>query len=458
MENDTSVENMPTGLNPKITCADPKNPDQPCPVCGGLGVIHYDVPLDDPRFGKLFRCPNNPIEADVEHQQRLRRLSNLEAFATKTFDNFDINLNMYSPHEQSSLQTAHSVAWHYAQDPQGWLLLEGRYGCGKTHLAAAVGNWRLKMGDFVIFITTPDLLDHLRSAFAPDAEVGYDQLFDRVRNAALLILDDLGVENPSQWAKEKLFQILNHRYIAHLPTIITTNKNIEELDERIRSRLLDVDFVRRVKISAPDYRSAGLRDDDPLVANLSAYGHMTFNSFDTKTNVTAEEERNLINVMRATQQYAQNPEGWLLIIGPYGSGKTHLAAAIANFQRHTNGPDTVMFVTTSDLLDYLRTTYAPNSTVTFDKRFQTVRNVHLLILDDLVLESASSWAKEKLFQLLDYRYVRQLATVITTAKELDHIDARLRSRLLDERRCATLAITCEAYAIRLKRNRGVRSR
>lgn len=459
MESDISVENMQTGSSPNIiVCVDPHNPDQPCPICNGLGVIRYDVPFEDPRFGKLFRCPNNPIEADIEHQRRLRHLSNLDAFADKTFDTFNVRLNMYLPQEQSSLETAYNIAWHYAQEPRGWLLLEGRYGCGKTHLAAAVGNWRLKNGDPVVFITTPDLLDHLRSAFAPDAEVGYDAVFDRLRNIALLILDDLGVENPSQWAKEKLFQILNHRYTAKLPTIITTNKSLEELDDRISSRLLDVDFVRRVKIIAPDYRSAGRRDDDPLVANLSAYQEMTFHTFDTKTSATPEEARNLHNVFRAAQQYAQNPSGWLLLLGAYGSGKTHLAAAIANYQRHLNGPDGVMFITAPDLLDYLRTTYAPTSTITFDKRFHAVRNVPLLVLDDLMLESASAWAKEKLFQLLDHRYVRNLATVITTSKELDHIDARLRSRLLDERRCTTLAITCEAYAIRMKRNRGIHSR
>jgi len=55
----------------------------------------------------------------------------------------------------------------------------------------------------------------------------------------LLVLDDLGTESATPWAREKLYQLLNFRYNAHLPTIITTAKPIDELDERIRTRILD---------------------------------------------------------------------------------------------------------------------------------------------------------------------------------------------------------------------------
>ena len=49
--------------------------------------------------------------------------------------------------------------------------LEGAYGCGKTHLAAAVGNYRLEKGDQVLFITMPDLLDHLRASFRAECRL-----------------------------------------------------------------------------------------------------------------------------------------------------------------------------------------------------------------------------------------------------------------------------------------------
>jgi DNA replication protein DnaC len=141
--------------------------------------------------------------------------------------------------------------------------------------------------------------------------------------------------------------------------------------------------------------------------------------------------------------------GWLALVGGYGSGKTHLAAAIANYQqdRGTN----VIFVTIPDLLDYLRVTFSPSSTGSFDRRFNMVRNAPLLVLDDLGTESATAWAREKLFQLLNHRYVANLPTVLTSATQVEDMDERLRSRLLDRRRCTVFAITAPSYAARTYR-------
>jgi DNA replication protein DnaC len=420
-------------------------------LCGGLGVIRYAVPMEDARFGKLFRCPNHPTEQDAEHQDRLRRVGNLSAFVDRNFENFQTNLSMHTSDEQASLNLALSTARRFADNAEGWLLLEGTYGCGKTHLAAAVGNARLAKGDFVLFITTPDLLDHLRSAYGPSSEMGYDETFDRIRSADVLILDDLGVENPSPWAQEKLFQLLNHRYSHEMPTVITTNVDVDLLDPRIRSRLLDVNLIRRVKIAAPDYRSLAQNQRTQLQSNLVLYNGMTFDTFDFYNDVTGEERQNLETVVRAAYQYAEEPQGWFILLGKYGTGKTHLAAAIANYWQERVKPDALMFITAPDLLDHLRFTYSPNAPVSFDQRFQAVRNVPYLVLDDLGTENATSWAREKLFQILDYRYLTQLPTVITSVKELDGFDERILTRILDDRISKIWSITARNYVIRRRR-------
>ncbi|MBC7813322.1 MAG: ATP-binding protein, partial [Burkholderiales bacterium] len=379
-------------------------------LCGGLGVVRYDVEVEDPRFGKLFRCPNN-TEASPEQRAKMLRVSNLDAFADKTFATFDTQLSGISEDARLSLQTAYNAAANYSVNPDGWwLMLEGTYGTGKTHLAAAIGNERIERGDTVLFVTVPDLLDHLRSTYAPNSESTYDETFERVRNSAFLILDDLGTENPSNWAKEKLFQILNHRYSHRLPTIITTNIDLDLLDGRIRSRLMDISIVRRVIIAAPDYRSAMQSEHSQLQSSLSMYANMTFDNFDVRTNLTHVNATNLSHILKNVQSYAEHPEGWLMLLGPFGSGKTHLAAAVANSAQ--NRGEQVMFITVPDLLDHLRYTFSPDSPVSFDRRFQVVRNTKLLVLDDLGTESATPWAKEKLFQLLNHRYVAQLSTVI----------------------------------------------
>jgi DNA replication protein DnaC len=437
------------------------NDDEPptgtCPrcgqenVCNGLGVIRYEVPIDDPRFGKLFRCPNNPVQADAERQERLRRLSNLDAYKDKTFDTFVIETAKLTPSEEMSLRTAYKMASSFADQPEGWLLLEGTFGCGKTHLAAAIGNERLKQGDLVLFITVPDLLDHLRSTFGPSSETGYDQMFDRIRNAPLLILDDLGAENSSQWAQEKMFQLLNHRYSRRLPTVITTNVDVDTIDPRVRSRLLDQDLIHRVKITAPDYRTSA-QNQHQQFSNLSLYLGMTFDNFDTSTRLNGEERQNLELALEAAVSYSRAPKGWLVLLSNYyASGKTHLAAAIAQ-QRQQMG-DTVMFVTVPDLLDYLRTAYNPGVMMNFDQRFNMVRNAPLLVLDNLGTESATPWAKEKLFQLIDHRYITNRPTVITTAKPLEQIDARIQSRLVDQRVCRIIRIIAPDYPSRIRNAR-----
>jgi DNA replication protein DnaC len=415
-------------------------------LCDALGYVRAELPVGHPDFGKLFRCPNYPL--DLQRREKLRKLGNLDAFTSKTFESFHTDLPGLTALQRSSLETALQVARQFAAQPDGWLLLEGAYGCGKTHLAAAVGNARLDHEEGVLFITTPDLLDHLRNTFGPSSEVGYDEMFDRLRNAPLLILDDLGVENPSAWAQEKLFQLLNHRYARRIPTVITTNADLNALDPRIRSRLLDEGAIRRVRISAPDYRTPVQSQENDL-ADLSLYRDMTFETFDVYTGLTPDERGNLEKAAGVAWEYAQNPQDWLLIMGTFGSGKTHLAAAIANNLQERG--EAVVFVTVADLLDSLRQTYSAGATISYDRRFQSIRNAPLLILDDLGSEGGSNWAREKLFQIISHRYLARLPTVFTTSRTVEDLDPRVRTRLLDRRRCRAYAITAPDYASRLYR-------
>ncbi len=147
-------------------------------------------------------------------------------------------------HDQEQYRRCVDDARAFAEAPDGWLVLCGASGCGKTHIAAAVVNRLLERGEPALFVVVPDLLDHLRSAYQPGADVRYDELFERVRNARVLVLDDLGTQSPTPWAQEKLFQLVNHRFNARLPTIVTTNLLPEQMDERLRTRLTDAGLAR----------------------------------------------------------------------------------------------------------------------------------------------------------------------------------------------------------------------
>jgi DNA replication protein DnaC len=155
-----------------------------------------------------------------------------------------------------SLEKANKAAVAFAERPNGWLVINGSYGCGKTHLAAAIANHRAGMGTPPIFVTVPDLFDHLRATFSPTSTVSYDRRFDEIRTAPLLILDDLSTRSVSTWVREKLYQLFNYRYNAELPTVITTAETLEEIDARIRSRMLDARLCTIYAITAPAYHGA----------------------------------------------------------------------------------------------------------------------------------------------------------------------------------------------------------
>ena len=137
----------------------------------------------------------------------------------------------------------------------GWLVLTGDHGCGKTHLAAAIANYRTQAGHQVEFQIVPDFLDHLKRTFDPESKVAFDSLFERVRKAGLLVLDDLGAHTSTPWAQEKLYQIINYRYNAQLATVITTPLALNEIEDRISSRMSDVKFCFVFHILAPDFRA-----------------------------------------------------------------------------------------------------------------------------------------------------------------------------------------------------------
>ncbi len=397
-----------------------------CPHCGGAGFVRKNVPFGHPDFGKAFPCQCVLEETAEERLRRLQRYSNLGALTRFTFANLLDRGRSTDPSDQERFARALAAAKEFAEEPSGWLAFLGPSGCGKTHLAAAVANRCLERGYPALFVVVPDLLDRLRAAYSPASQLPYDELFEQVRNAPLVILDDLGAHSATPWAREKLFQLVNHRYNLQLPTVFTVGIPVAELDERLRTRLSDISLCRLFPLA----EEAGRRGTVFAGLSLPLIRAMTFDSFLLAgVGLPAEAERSLREAFRIARTYAENPEGWLVLLGRTGCGKTHLAAAIGHYLEPRGVP--VEFCVVPDLLELLRSAMRDEASGHFDELLETVRTAPFLILDDLGVHSATPWAQEKLFQILNYRYNAKLPTVITVGCPLEELPEAWVSRMYD---------------------------
>ena len=402
-----------------IRCYEKKDKNAPCPICGGIGWYLMDT--SNPQ-----RCRNYKVELDVKRMDVLREQSGIEHYGEKTFDTFRIGTNTaYTAEEKNSLTLARQAGIDFAKNPRGWLVYKGIYGCGKTHLALAIAERCISLlGLQVVFMTAADLLDRLRNTFSNKDEQTLKEVLNKLENVKVLVIDDYGAESDTEWAREKLFQLLNFRHARTLPTVITTNLPLDEMPPRIRSRVMESSVVKYVRIEAPDYRASTTKASNSKFTVPKQYSNMSFETFSASTE--NQERAKLV-----AQRWSENETGrtpLLCIRGTYNMGKTHLLIGMSRIFAAQKGD--VLLINAYDLNDSLHEALKNNSVAELVNKYT---NTTYLLIDNLSMEAMSNWSRGRLFEILMTRIEKKSPTVITTTKSLRRFDKRLASRLADKR-------------------------
>lgn len=191
--------------------------------CGCAGAIaEYEKTSED----KAKRARE---EADQKMRNRVAKIIGDSGmgrrFLQRRFENFEI-----TPDNEKAVKQAMDYAAHFAAklpeagDPgQNGLFIIGPKGTGKTHLAAAIANRLMEQGTAVICMTMIDLLERIRATFRQTDGINEGEVLRVYKTVPLLIIDDMGKEPATEWAVSTIYNIVNGRYEAYMPTIITSN-------------------------------------------------------------------------------------------------------------------------------------------------------------------------------------------------------------------------------------------
>lgn len=251
------MERVTDPMTRKISLFSPAEPTA-CSGCGAsfrvlsLGAHRLSCPTCDCLIEQTRAKEREEWEERVR-AQRLAAANINPRLAECTFERFQPEEGNRQAFQQC---TEYPKRWPLQlKEAQGsGLLLWGRPGVGKSHLAVAIALALLGKEVCVRFVTVPDMLSELRDGIRQN--VAEEETIGRLATVPLLVLDDLGAENATTWTNEKLYQLINRRYQNLLPLVATTNCDPNQLRQtmgaRTVSRLLEICVP--LEVQGPDRR------------------------------------------------------------------------------------------------------------------------------------------------------------------------------------------------------------
>jgi DNA replication protein DnaC len=228
------LERLAPTLPPRPATAPPR-PEPTCAICDDSGLYTGWV-FDDAGGRSLYGnmpCPSLVCEHGNRTRAERDRARLDEILGTANIPPHFADARLDDVDQPASIR---DVALRAIATGKS-LYLQGGAGGGKTFLSIALLRDQLARGRAGRFVVVPDLLDRIRQGYGEKAGAA-DAILEAVEAVDLLVLDDLGTERDNDFALEKLYQIVNSRYLHERQTLITTNCTPKELAERIGMRIL----------------------------------------------------------------------------------------------------------------------------------------------------------------------------------------------------------------------------
>lgn len=199
------------------------------------------------------------IEKNNEKQDRLKALftSSLmdKKFTRETFEDWDFNKGSK---QMYNVGTKYCENFKKAKEEGLGLLIHGNPGNGKTYLSNCIANRLISSYTPVISVSVNGLLQRIQKTYNSWGKEAEDGILQSLANADLLIIDDLGTEQDTDWSRSKVYNIIDSRYRNGLPLIVSTNKSIKELKELYHVRTIDrlLEMCTPLEIKTESIRSA----------------------------------------------------------------------------------------------------------------------------------------------------------------------------------------------------------